>query len=79
MTLWTFTMQASMCCMLSWMRACNQGVALAHSFAGMPGLPGLPILSPPRPPADVLPFPARRAARGGGFSGPAVVIPLERR
>lgn len=80
MTLWTFTMQASMCCMFSWMRACHQGVALAHSFAGMPGLP---ILSPPRPPADVLPFPARRAARGGGFggalAGPAEVIPLGRR
>ncbi|MFS2009054.1 hypothetical protein ACCD06_04210 [Azospirillum sp. CT11-132] len=44
---------------------------------------GLPILSPPRPPADVLPFPARRVARGGGFGGalggPAVVIPLDRR
>lgn len=76
MTLWTFTMQASMCCMLSWMRACHQGVAFAHSFAGMPGLP---MLNPPRPPADVLPFPARRAARGGGLGGPAVVIPLGRR
>ncbi len=37
------------------------------------------MLNPPRPPADVLPFPARRAARGGGFGGPAVVIPLGRR
>ncbi|WP_158285547.1 hypothetical protein [Azospirillum sp. TSA6c] len=73
MNLWTFSMQASMCCMLSWMRACQQGAALAHSFTGMPLLP------PPRPPADVLPFRTRRTARGGGFSGPAVVIPLGRR
>lgn len=73
MNLWTFTMQASMCCMLSWMRACHQGAALAHSFTR------LPLLSPPRPPADVLPFPTRRAVRGGGFGGPAVVIPLGRR
>ncbi|WP_455179718.1 hypothetical protein [Azospirillum melinis] len=73
MNLWTFSMQASMCCMLSWMRACQQGAAFAHSFTGMP------LLTPPRPPADVLPFRTRRTARGGGFGGPAVVIPLGRR
>ncbi|MBK1842559.1 hypothetical protein JHL17_34715 [Azospirillum sp. YIM B02556] len=69
-------MQASMCCMFSWMRACHQGMTLAQSFAEMPRLP---MLGPPRPPADILPFPAARAARGGGFGGPAVVIPLGRR
>lgn len=37
------------------------------------------MLNPPRPPADILPFPVRRAARGGGLGGPAVVIPLGRR
>jgi hypothetical protein len=73
MNFWTFSMQASMCCMLSWMRAYQQGAALAHSFAG------LPLLNPPRPPADVLPFPTRRTARSSGFGGTAVVIPLGRR
>ena len=73
MILWTISMQASMYCMLSWMRACNSGAVLAHSFAR------LPALSPPRPAADVLPFPMRRVARGGSFGGPAIVIPLGRR
>ncbi len=73
MLLWTIPMQASMYCMLSWMRACSRGAALAHSFTG------LHALAPPRPAADVLPFPVRRAARGGGFGGPAIVIPLGRR
>lgn len=73
MILWTISMQASMYCMLSWMRACNSGAALAHSFSG------LPTLGPPRRAADVLPFPVRRVARGGSFGGPAIVIPLGRR
>jgi len=73
MILWTIPMQASMYCMLSWMRACSSGATLAHSFAG------LPALGPPRPAADVLPFPVRRVARGGGLGGPAIVIPLGRR
>ncbi|CAO3431882.1 hypothetical protein [Azospirillum endophyticum] len=76
MNLWTFTMQASMCCMVSWMRACHQGMAFAHSFAE---LPRLPMLGPPRPPADILPFPAVRATRGGRSGGPGVVIPIGRR
>ncbi len=73
MILWTIPMQASMYCMLSWMRACNSGAALAHSFTR------LPALGPPRPAADVLPFPMQRVARSGSFGGPAIVIPLGRR
>ena len=73
MILWTFPMQASKYCMLSRMLACSSGAALANSFDGVPAL------GPPRPAADVLPFPVRRVARSGGLGGPAIVIPLGRR
>ncbi|PWC35832.1 hypothetical protein TSO352_11405 [Azospirillum sp. TSO35-2] len=66
-------MHTSMCCMLTWVRACQNGAAFAHSFIGGP------ILLPARRPAQVLPFPARRVGRGGPFGGPATVIPLGRR
>lgn len=70
MILWTFTMQTSICCMLTWMQSCNHGIALALSFAEI-SLPGTP-----RPSADVLPFPIRQMVRRDGFGGPATVIPL---